>query len=452
MNPLLRTIVCPSTRVTSSFLSNRTHLQLRSRVIVRTNSTLSSQKIQSGPLTGVKILDLTRVLAGPFCTQILADYGADVIKVENPKGGDDTRLWRERGEDAIWKPDEAGNKTSLYFNTINRNKRSIALDLKSEAGRNVVLQLARGVDVVVENFIPGKLDKLGLGYETLKAVNPRVILASISGYGASGPYAHRAGYDVIGAAEGGLLHITGEPDGRPTKPGVGLMDMCTGLYLHGAIVSALLARERTGAGQKLDTSLFETTISILSNVGMSWLNLGREAQRWGTGHPTIVPYEAFRTRDSWFVLGAVNNRQFGVLCGLLGLEGLLVDERFKGNDDRVRNRVVLRGLLEAVMVTRTTGEWEGVFEGSGMPYGPINNLEQVFGHPQALAREMVETVASGAAVSGEVKVLGIPVKFSGTKPSIREGPPALGQHTQEVLRELGLSTEVISKLRKEKVI
>ncbi|KAL3444171.1 CoA-transferase family III domain-containing protein [Aspergillus insuetus] len=415
-------------------------------------SPFSSRTTQTGPLAGIKILDLTRVLAGPFCTQILADYGADVIKVENPKGGDDTRLWRERGEDAIWKADEAGSKTSLYFNTINRNKRSIALDLKSDAGRNVVLELARGVDVVVENFIPGKLDKLGLGYDTLKAVNPRVILASISGYGASGPYAHRAGYDVIGAAEGGLLHITGEPDGRPTKPGVGLMDMCTGLYLHGAIVSALLARERTGHGQKLDTSLFETTISILSNVGMSWLNLGREAQRWGTGHPTIVPYEAFRTRDSWFVLGAVNDRQFGVLCGLLGLEELVNDVRFKGNDDRVRNREVLRQILEAVMVTRTTGEWEGVFEGSGMPYGPINNLEQVFGHPQALARGMVETVASGTAVSGEVKVLGIPVKFSGTKPSIREGPPALGQHTEEVLKELGLSTEVISKLRKDKVI
>ncbi|KAL2851440.1 CoA-transferase family III domain-containing protein [Aspergillus pseudodeflectus] len=434
MNPLLRTIVCPSARV------------------VRANSTIPSKTTKTGPLAGIKILDLTRVLAGPFCTQILADYGADVIKVENPKGGDDTRLWRESGEDAIWKPDEAGAKTSLYFNTINRNKRSIALDLKSEAGKKVVLQLARGADVVVENFIPGKLDKLGLGYETLTAVNPRVILASISGYGASGPYAHRAGYDVIGGAEGGLLHITGEPDGRPTKPGVGLMDMCTGLYLHGAIVSALLARERTGAGQKLDTSLFEATISILSNVGMSWLNLGREAKRWGTGHPTIVPYEAFRTADSWFVMGAVNDRQFGVLCGLLGVEELVSDERFAGNDERVRNREVLREILEGVMVTRTTGEWETVFEGSGMPYGPINNLEQVFGHPQALARGMVETVASGAAVSGEVKVLGIPVKFSGTKPSIREGPPALGQHTEEVLKELGLSAEDVSKLRKDKVI
>ncbi|KAL2817592.1 CoA-transferase family III domain-containing protein [Aspergillus granulosus] len=445
MNPILRSVARHPAQ--AAFLVPRTGTQS-----IRRNATVASQTKPTGPLAGVKILDLSRVLAGPFCTQILADYGADVIKVENPNGGDDTRLWRESGEDQIWKANEAGTKTSLYFNTINRNKRSIALDLKSEAGQMVVLELARGVDVVVENFIPGKLDKLGLGYETLKAVNPRVVLASISGYGASGPYAHRAGYDVIGAAEGGLLHITGEADGRPTKPGVGLMDMCTGLYLHGAIVSALLSREQTGQGQKLDTSLFETTISILSNVGMAWLNLGREAQRWGTAHPAIVPYEAFKTQDSYFVVGAVNDRQFGKLCKLLGVGELSGDERFITNNARVHNRGVLKGIIEGVMKTRTTEEWEGAFEGSGMPYGPINTLEKVFGHPQAVARGMVETVESGAAVNGEVKVLGIPVKFSGTKPSIREGPPSLGQHTEEVLRKLGLSTDVISRLRKDKVI
>ncbi|KAL2858427.1 CoA-transferase family III domain-containing protein [Aspergillus pseudoustus] len=445
MNPLiLRTIVRHHHPARITTLTPRTRFQS-----IRRNATAASQTAQAGPLAGVKILDLTRVLAGPFCTQILADYGADVIKVENPNGGDDTRLWRDSGEDQIWKPNDAGSTTSLYFNTINRNKRSIALDLKSETGKRVALELAKRADVVVENFIPGKLDKLGLGYDALKAVNPRVILASISGYGASGPYAQRAGYDVIGAAEGGLLHITGEPDGRPTKPGVGLMDMCTGLYLHGAIVSALLSRERTGVGQKLDTSLFETTVSILANVGMAWMNLGREAQRWGTAHPTIVPYEAFKTRDSYFVLGAVNDRQFAKLCALLGREGLSGDERFVSNNARVRNRGVLKEIIEGVMVGRTTSEWEAVFQGSGMPYGPINTLEKVFAHPQALARGMVETVESQAAVSGEVKVLGIPVKFSGTKPSIREGPPSLGQHTEEVLRELGLSTEAISEPRKD---
>ncbi|KAJ6120564.1 CoA-transferase family III domain-containing protein, partial [Penicillium sp. IBT 18751x] len=403
-----------------------------------------------GPLVGVKILDLTRVLAGPFCTQILADYGADVIKVENPNGGDDTRLWREAGEEAIWRP-EASN-TSIYFNTINRNKRSIAVNLKTEEGRKIILGLVRKVDVVVENFIPGKLEKLGLGYDVLKATNTSVILASISGYGADGPYAQRAGYDVIGAAEGGLLHITGEAEGPPTKPGVGLMDMCTGLYLHGAIVSALLARAKTGLGQKIDTSLFETTISILSNVGMSWMNLGKEAQRWGTGHPTIVPYEAFKTKDSFLVVGAVNNRQFKTLCGYLGEVELASDSRFVDNNARVRNRQKLKCILDDLFVRKSTSEWETMFEGSGMPYGPINNMEKVFSHPQTVARGMMQSVTQAEAISGNVKVLGMPVKFSESKPTIRQGPPSLGQHTDKVLQELGLKPKAIHELRTNGVI
>ncbi|KAE8389689.1 CoA-transferase family III domain-containing protein [Aspergillus alliaceus] len=404
----------------------------------------------AGPLAGVKILDLTRVLAGPFCTQILADYGADVIKVEHPQGGDDTRLWRESGEERIWKP-EAGN-TSLYFNTINRNKRSISVNLKHDKGKEIILQLAQKADVVVENFIPGKLDRLGLGYDALKRVNPSVILASVSGYGADGPYAQRAGYDVIGAAEGGLLHITGEADGPPIKPGVGLMDMCTGLYLHGAIVSALLTREKAGHGQKIDTSLFETTISILANVGTSWLNLSKEARRWGTAHPTIVPYEAFKTKDSYLVAGAVNNRQFKNLCKRLGVENLANDPRFVDNTLRLRNRKALKRVLEKIFADKTTGEWETVFEGSGMPYGPINKLEDVFSHPQVLARNMIETIDTNAAVSGTLKVLGMPVKFSESKLSIRAGPPALGEHTGDVLQELGLPSTRIAELRKSGVI
>ncbi|KAJ5601039.1 CoA-transferase family III domain-containing protein [Penicillium lagena] len=363
---------------------------------------------------------------------------------------DDTRLWREAGEENVWKPEATG--TSLYFNAINRNKRSIAVNLKNEKGKNLVLDLARKADVVVENFIPGKLDKMGLGYDTLKSVNPSIILASISGYGADGPYAQRAGYDVIGAAEGGLLHITGEADGPPTKPGVGLMDMCTGLYLHGAITSALLAREKTGFGQKIDTSLFETTISILANVGMSWMNLAKEAQRWGTEHPTIVPYEAFKTKDSYFVIGAVNNRQFKNLCLRLGHEDLANDPRFLDNNSRVQNRKDLKRILRESFALGTTEEWEEAFEGSGMPYGPINTLEKVFSHPQALARRMVEDVEQDAAVGGRIKVLGMPVKFSGSKPSIRQGPPSLGQHTDEVLQEMGLSSDIIAELRKDGAI
>ena len=239
---------------------------------------------------------------------------------------------------------------------------------------------------------------------------------------------------MIGAAEGGLLHITGEQDGAPTKPGVGLMDMCTGLYLHGAIVSALLSRQRTGLGQKIDTSLFETTISILGNVGMSWINLEKEAKRWGTGHPTIVPYEAFKTKDSYLVVGAVNDRQFQNLCLLLGEGDLGKDPRFHDNNSRVNNRKDLKPILDDLFAAKTTEEWEAVFDGSGMPYGPINTIEKAFSHPQTLARNMVQTVEQDAAVSGKVKVLG---KLRLRKPFINSqllltAPPLLFRNSGQV--------------------
>lgn len=227
-----------------------------------------------------------------------------------------------------------------------------------------------------------------------------------SGYGANGPYSKRAGYDVIGAAEGGLLHVTGERDGPPTKPGVGIIDMCTGLYLHGAIASALLAREKTGLGQRIDTSLFETTISILANVGMAWLNLAKEAQRWGTGHPTIVPYESFTTKDAYIVVGAVNDRQFNVLCERLGKAELAQDPRFVDNKSRIENRKALKRILDEHFASKTTSTWEEKFNGSGLPYGPINSMEKVFSHPQAIARNMIETVEQDDAVSGKIQVLG----------------------------------------------
>lgn len=327
------------------------------------------------------------------------------------------------------------------------------------------------------------MEQLGLGYAALKAVNQSVILASISGYGATGPYAHRAGYDVIGAAEGGLLHITGEPDGAPTKPGVGLMDMCTGLYLHGAILAALRQRDVTGGrngglGQHVDTSLFETTVSVMANVGMSWINLQQEAKRWGTAHPTIVPYESFATSDAYFVVGAVNDRQFETLCRLVGKEArkqkappstAKIDDAcasaatditalprsplYVSNSARIQNRVALHNLLAAQFSTRSTIDWERIFDGSGLPYGPVNSLQQVFSHPQSQARRMVETVSQESAVSGSVKVLGMPVKFSESQPSVRTAPPALGQHTEEVLSKcLGLSETAIAKLRREGAI
>ncbi|PHH88544.1 hypothetical protein CDD83_7411 [Cordyceps sp. RAO-2017] len=363
---------------------------------------------------------------------------------------DDTRSWRTDGEQHIWK---AGNKgQSAYFTTINRNKQSVTLDLKHPKGREILLQLARGADVVIDNFIPGKMEELGIGYEQLSGVNPSVIHASISGYGKTGPYSRRAGYDAIAAAEGGLLHITGEPDGRPMRPGLGLTDMCTGLYMHGAILAALRARDESGQGQQIDTSLFETQVSLLTNVAMSWLNGGQKARRWGTGHPSIVPYGCFRTADSYLVVGAVNDRQFARLCRLLGQERLARDPRFVDNDARVRNRAALDGIVDGLLSAQKTERWLQVFEGSGMPYGPVNSMEQVFSHPQTAARGMVHTIQDESAMSGQVQVLGIPVKFGHDRPSIRSKAPGLGEHTASVLAELGYDAEAISQLRRDGVV
>lgn len=357
-----------------------------------------------GPLHGIKILDLSRVLAAPFCTQMLADYGADVIKVEDTERGDDTRHWKSKKEQGAWKP-EAG-PVSNYFAAINRNKRSICLNLKHEKGRDVLLRLVKESDVVVDNFRPGTMERLGIGYDVLRECNPRIVHASVSGYGASGPAAKRAGYDMIAGAEAGLLYLTGERNGPPVRPGLGLTDLSSGLLLHGAIVSALFARERTGIGQKIDASLFESQIALLINVGMCWLNLGEEAERWGTQHPSVVPYDAFKTKDLHFVCGATNDKQFDTFCKLLGCEELLQDARFKTNADRVVNREALFPILNGRFKTKTTDEWLEVFEGSGMPYAPINNMERVFAHPQTKARDMVQKVAWDATETGSINLIG----------------------------------------------
>ena len=272
-----------------------------------------------------------------------------------------------------------------------------------------------------------------------------------SGYGATGPFAQRPGYDVIAAGEAGLLHITGEPDGPPTKLGVGIMDLCTGLYLHGSICAALVARARTGQGQKIDASLFETTISILNNVGMSWLNLGKEGKRWGTAHPSIVPYDAFKTKDSLLVIGAVNSRQFKTMCKYISKPELADDPRFSNNDARVNHRLELKEILDNLFAAHTTRYWLEVFEKSGLPHGPVNMLKEAFSHPQIGARHMVQSVDHSAAIAGRINVLGIPVKFSGTPGSIRSAPPSLGLNTDEVLREL-YTEEEIAQMRADGVI
>ena len=356
-------------------------------------------------MKGVKVLDLSRVLAAPLGVQILADYGADVIKVEDIGKGDDTRHWKSKKEKGVFWKENIG-PMSNYFAAINRNKRSICLDLKQEKGRDVLFRLVKDSDVVVDNFRPGTMEKLGIGYDVLKEVNPRIIHASVSGYGAAGPSAKRAGYDMIAGAEAGILHLTGERNGPPVRPGLGLTDMSTGLFMHGAIVSALFARERTGKGQKIDTSLFESQIALLTNVGMSWLNLEEEAERWGTQHPSVVPYDAFKTRDLYFVCGATTDKQFDNFCKLLGCEELIDDARFKTNADRVQNRDTLFPILNDIFKTKTTDEWFEVFEGSPMPYAPINTMERVFAHPQTKARDMIKTVPWDAANGGSINLIG----------------------------------------------
>ncbi|CEJ94362.1 hypothetical protein VHEMI09899 [[Torrubiella] hemipterigena] len=341
---------------------------------------------------------------------------------------------------------------SNYFSAVNRNKRSLTLDLKKPSGKQVLRDLLREADVLVENFKPGTMDRLGLGYDSLKEAYPHLIYASISGYGRSGPYSSRGGYDPIAGAEAGLLHVTGERNGPPVRPGLGLIDMSTGLYLHGAIIAALYARGIHGKGQRVDGSLFETQMSMLINVGLSWLNLGIEAERWGCQHPSIAPYDAFKTKDLYLVCGATNDAQFGDLCRLLGLDSLPDDERFATNPKRVDNRDELSRIFNNVLRSKTTDEWLQVFEGTGLPFAPINNMQRTFDHPQAEARDMVASVAVEAAKSGKMKLIGPAIKFSESQTGIRREPPVLGQHTDEVLGELGLSSNEVAKLREQGVI
>ncbi|KAG7078366.1 Succinate--hydroxymethylglutarate CoA-transferase [Colletotrichum scovillei] len=422
MNNILPMRVLQNTRILQPGIlyrrANQT-FQFVGGVIRYSTSQSDTPTTHDGALKGLKVLDLSRVLAAPFCTQILADYGADVVKIEAVAKGDDTRHWMMPGEPAKWDP-EAG-PMSNYFSSVNRNKRSVTLNLKSPKGKAILVDLARKADVLyvvtnhlqylrfcslyegshsVENFKPGTMDRLGLGYERLKKLNPRLVYASLSGYGTSGPYANRGGYDPIAGAEAGLLHVTGEQHGPPVRPGLGLVDMATGLYMHGAILAALHARERTGTGQRVDGSLFETQISLLTNVGLSWLNLGIEAKRWGCQHPSIVPYDAFKTKDHHLVCGATNDAQFAKLCKLLGLEVLIKDERFATNPKRVENRNLLRPIFNAAFEKKSTAEWIAKFEGTNLPFAPINNMERTFSHPQAEARDMITKMPLASAITG----------------------------------------------------
>eukprot|EP00736_Rhodelphis_marinus_P010308 Rmarinus@m.22168 len=377
----------------------------------------------AGPLDGVKVLDLTRVLAGPFCTMGLGDMGADVVKIESPDGGDMTRTWG---------PPFAGGE-SAYFMCVNRNKRSVVLDLKTSDGRSMLRRLAQESDILIENFLPGTMDRLGLGYESLRKSNKRLIYATITGYGQSGPYSHKPGYDVIVSAVGGLMSLTGEERGGPVKVGVAVTDVMTGMNVKSGILAALLSRNASGVGQRVDCSLLETQVSSLVNIASNYLIGGREGRRWGTAHESIVPYQAFRTSDGYILVGAANNAQFARLCSGLEYDHLCRDPRFDSNANRVTNRNALVDILSEIFSKQTTDEWLNDLESTGIPIGRINNMEQTFSHPQILHNGMVVEMEHPTA--GRVRLVGPPVKFSETPCTVRRPPPLLGQHTDEVIQE-----------------
>ncbi|XP_072323341.1 succinate--hydroxymethylglutarate CoA-transferase isoform X3 [Scyliorhinus torazame] len=324
------------------------------------------------PLEGVKILDLTRVLAGPFATMILGDLGAEIIKVERPGAGDDTRAWG---------PPFVGTE-SAYFLSVNRNKKSIAVNLKDPCGARIIKDLASVCDVLMENYVPGKLADMGLGYRHIQEVAPHIVYCSITGYGQTGPMSQRAGYDSIVCAVSGLMHITGPQDGDPVRPGVAMTDLATGLYSHGAIMAGLLQKAKTGKGLHIDCNLLSSQVACLTHIAANYLTGRKEAKRWGTAHESIVPYQAFETKDGYLVVGTGNDQQFSVVCKILSLPSLSQEPRFKTNKLRVQNRRELIGILCARFRDKTTQNWLELFEGSGVPYGPINSIQQAFSEPQ----------------------------------------------------------------------
>jgi crotonobetainyl-CoA:carnitine CoA-transferase CaiB-like acyl-CoA transferase len=397
------------------------------------------------PLTGIRIFDLTRILAGPTCTQLLGDLGADVIKIERPGVGDDPRSW---GPPYVKDADGNDTTESAYYLSANRNKRSITIDLRRAEGIALAKQLIAKCDVLIENFKVGSLAKLGLGYDDLKEEFPNLVYCSVTGFGQTGPYANRAGYDFLAQGLGGIMSITGDPEGPPMKVGVGIADVMTGMYASTAILAALRHRDATGQGQHIDTCLLDTQVSWLINEGTNYLVSGKVPVKLGNEHPNIVPYKVFGTADGYVILAVGNDRQFQDWCRCAGAEDLGADPRFATNPLRIGNREALYEAMPAYMRRKTTQQWLIGLASAKVPCSPVNNIKQVFENEQVQARGMRIEMDHPKAGSGKVPLIGNPLKMSATPPQYRQAPPVLGEHTDEVLTEvLGLDEAKILALR-----
>ncbi len=403
--------------------------------------------MQKGALSHIRVLDMSRILAGPWAGQLLADLGAEVIKIERPGRGDDTRSWGPP-----WVKDQEGQDTSesAYYTCANRGKQSVTVDITRPEGQALVKQLATKCDVLLENYKVGGLAKYGLDYDSLKAVNPKLIYCSITGFGQTGPYRHRAGYDFMIQAMGGLMSVTGVPEGEagagPQKVGVALADVLTGLYASNACLAALAYRERTGKGQFIDMSLLDVQVASLANQASNYLISGNAPVRMGNAHPNIVPYQSFKTADGYFILAVGNDDQFSRLCGLLGHEEWVSEGGYRTNQQRVQKRSELVPLLDSCFIKQGTAYWLGELEKLGVPCGPINTIDQVFADEQVLARGM--KVEAEHPLAGKVPMVNCPIKMSESPVVVDKAPPVLGEHTEQVLADLlELTDEQREKLR-----
>lgn len=391
-------------------------------------------------LENIRVVDLTRTLAGPFCTMLLGDMGADVIKIEEPERGDEIRSWLP-----FWDGGE-----STQFTTFNRNKRSLSLNLKEQEGRAIALALAKDADLMLESFRAGALERMGLGYGDIQALNPGIVYCSISGYGRTGPLAEKPGYDLIIQAYSGLMDLTGEPDGLPMRVGFSLVDLFTGMMAYGSVLTALYHQRQTGQGQYLEAALLDGQVAALSYHATAYLATGVVPQRMGSGHPGLVPYQSFPAADGYFIVGVANEGLWQRFCAAIARPDLLDDPRFRTNDDRVAHRAECVELLSAIFRTRTVAEWVAIIERAGVPCGPINKVDDVINSPQVAARNMIAQVAHPKVP--ELRIPNSPLKLAATPPEIRRPPPLLGQHNAEILAELGYAPEQIAALRAKGVI